>query len=269
MTDFEISFSDEEISAFMNRIEIEKSDLSDEFLQSIVSGIFEHIPFQNISMLTNQWIRPSKEMIKADMLSGMGGLCTVRNPFLHEFLRALGFEVRFVSSTMKEPNCHISLIVKIDDDNWWIDVGNGFPYIEPIKLGDDSVKSNWFMSYKLVYNDQRYHVYHRLNGKEWELNHHFSPKGVEYSTFDRMHELHYSVPGWGPFLTGLRVNRFWKNGGVMIRDERASSPNGESTLDSVIKLESWLKRWFLKSGFTDCVELDKADKIWKREQKVS
>jgi len=48
VTGFEISFSDEEISAFMNRIEIEMSDLSDEFLQSIVSGIVEHIPFQNI-----------------------------------------------------------------------------------------------------------------------------------------------------------------------------------------------------------------------------
>jgi len=267
MSDFEISFTKEEIRDFLERIEIEESELSEEFLKSIISGIIEHIPFQNISMLTNERIRPSEEMIKSDMLSGMGGLCTVRNPFIHEFLRALGFNVRFISSTMKEIDCHISLIVNINDIDWWVDVGNGFPYIEPVMIGDASVKSNWFMSYKLVFKKNRYHVYHKLNTGIWKSNHHFSIGKVEYSIFDRMHELHYSQPEWGPFLTGLRVNRFWGNGGVIIRDERASSPSGEETIDSAIKLDYFLNRWFLKKGFTECIDIVKADKIWRMAQK--
>ena len=150
-------------------------------------------------MLTNEWIRPTNKLIKHDMLSGLGGLCTVRNPFLHEFLKCLGYKVRFASSTMIEPDCHITLIVELDGNDWWVDVGNGYPYMEPIMLGDQKEKSNWFMKYKLVQKSGRYHVYHKINNGDWELNHHFSAKGVDFSAFDRMHHLHYSVPGWGPF----------------------------------------------------------------------
>tara|TARA_B100001996_G_scaffold367132_1_gene338487 strand:+ start:606 stop:1421 length:816 start_codon:yes stop_codon:yes gene_type:complete len=263
----EISFSDEEIRLFLDRIKAVKSPLSVDFLHSIVSGIIEHIPFQNISMLTNEWSRPSGNMIKEDMLSGLGGLCTVRNPFLHQFLKALGFDVIFVSSTMKEPDCHISLIVKIDQEDWWVDVGNGYPYFEPIRLGDDCIKSNWFMKYQLKSQKNRYFVHHKLNGKNWELNHHFSPTSVDFSVFDRMHELHYSVPGWGPFLIGLRVNRFWENGGVIIRDERAFSPEGETILDDEDKLKSWLSKWFINSGFTDSIDVGRANKIWREERR--
>ena len=123
MNVFKISFTKEEIKDFLDRIEVKKSEPSEEFLKMIVSGTLEHIPFQNITMLTNERTRPSKEMIKSDMLSGMGGLCTVRNPFLHEFLRALGFNVRFISSTMGKPDCHISLIVNINRIDWWVDQG--------------------------------------------------------------------------------------------------------------------------------------------------
>ena len=267
MNVFEISFTKEEIKDFLDRIEVKKSEPSEEFLKMIVSGILEHIPFQNITMLTNERTRPSKEMIKSDMLSGMGGLCTVRNPFLHEFLRALGFNVRFISSTMGKPDCHISLIANINGIDWWVDVGNGFPYLEPIMIGDTSVKSNWFMEYKLVFDNNKYHVYHKSNESTWYSNHNFTLEEVEYSVFDKMHELHYSQPGWGPFLTGLRVNRFWKDGGVIIRDERASTRHEEETLDSIKKLDNFLNKWFPKKGFTGFINIEKADKIWRTAQK--
>lgn len=266
MNNLSISFTNREINSFLERTNVGKSKISVDFLHSIVSGIFENIPFQNFSMLTNDWVRPSVTMIKEDMLSGLGGLCTIRNPFLHEFLRALGFDVRFVSSTINEPDCHISLIVKINEEDWWVDVGNGYPYLEPIRLGDNEVKSNWFMQYQLKSENDRYCVYHKLNGKDWKLNHHFSPLGVDFSVFDRMHELHYSVPGWGPFLVGLRVNRFWQNGGVIIRDERALSPEGEELLDTKYKLKAWLEKWFTCSGFTDCIDIAQADIVWRNER---
>jgi len=266
MTNLSIKFTDEEVFDFLNRIEVNHSDLSSDFLKRIVSGIIEHIPFQNVTMLTNKWERPSNDMIKNDMLSGIGGLCTVRNPFLHEFLKHLGFHVNFVSSTISEPDCHISLIVKINDEDWWVDIGNGFPYLDPVKLGDNSTKSNWFMNYKLEFEDGRFHVLHKLRGKEWEINHHFSRNSVDFSTFDRMHYMHYSVPGWGPFLTGLRINRFWQNGAAIIRNDTAFSTNGWSKIDSIIELKSWLSIWFKKSGFLESIDLGLADEIWRREK---
>lgn len=266
MTDLCIEFTDEEVSDFLNRIEVTHSSLNHEFLSCIVSGIIEHIPFQNVTMLTNEWKRPSNDMIKNDMINGIGGLCTVRNPFLHQFLLNLGFDVNFVSSTILEPDCHISLIVKIDNEEWWVDVGNGFPYLEPVRLGDTTTKENWFMSYKLSFENGRYHVWHKLNGKDWNINHHFSPSFVEFSVFDRMHELHYSVPGWGPFLTGLRINRFWENGAAVVRNDTIFSKNGFSFVTGTTSLRNWLNLWFKKPGFLDSIDLEEADKIWRREK---
>tara|TARA_Y100001954_G_C15800339_1_gene599744 strand:+ start:475 stop:1308 length:834 start_codon:yes stop_codon:yes gene_type:complete len=267
MTSLQIVFNENEVSNFLERIEVKSSsNLSIDYLKNIVAGIIEHIPFQNVTMLTNEWKRPSEKMIKMDMLSGVGGLCTVRNPFLHEFLKHLGFNVYFVSSTINEPDCHISLIVHVDGADWWIDVGNGFPYLEPIRLGDESIKSNWFMSYRLKFDHGRYYVCHKLKDRGWEINHHFSNESVNYSIFDRMHHLHYSVPGWGPFLTGLRINRFWQEGAAVIRDEVGFSPTGWSDLNDIDKLRSWLSQWFKKSGFIENIDLESANKIWKREQ---
>jgi len=266
MTNLRIDFTDQEVLSFLNRIEVTRSSPNREFLGRIVSGIIEHIPFQNVTMLTNEWKRPSNEMIKNDMINGLGGLCTIRNPFLHEFLRYLGFDVEFVSSTILEPDCHISLIVRIDNEEWWVDVGNGFPYLEPIKLGDSSVKHNWFMSYKLTFENNRYYVWHKLIGRDWQMNHHFSASCVEFSVFDRMHELHYSVPGWGPFLTGLRINRFWENGAAIVRNDTVFSSAGQYKISETTKLRNWLKSWFTKPGFLESVDLPMADRIWRREK---
>ena len=87
------------------------------------------------------------------------------------------------------------MIVTIDEEEWCIDVGNGYPYFSPIRLGDESPKSNWFFQYRLVPKGDRYEVQHALSGEEWVVNHHFSPKGV-ISVFDYMQEMHYNQPGW-------------------------------------------------------------------------
>ena len=250
---------------FLERIEVTNSDPSPEFLASICSGIIEHIPFQNLSMLTDERIRPTKEKICQDMISGHGGLCTVRNPFLYNLLIVLGFKARYVSSTMSEPDCHISILVEISGEDWWVDVGNGFPYHHPVKLGDFSPVSHPYMDYRLIEIDNRWHIQHRRQNQEWKTNHHFSSEGVPFSAFDRMHELHYSVPGWGPFLTGLRVNRWTRQGGIILRDEIARSPSGEQHFSNPDDVVAWITKWFVKSGFIETVDVGEAWRKWKEE----
>ena len=264
MADFEISLDEFEIESFLQQIHVPKAEPSVDFLKDIVRGIVEHVPFQNLTMLTAPRCRPAIETIKFEMLKGMGGLCTARNPFLHEFLRHLRFEPRFVSSTMGEPDFHITLIVKIDNEDWWVDVGNGYPYFEPVKLGDQKVYSNWFLSYRVARNANRWEVQHN-SSSGWIVNHFFTDDGVEYSRFDHMHELHYTVPGWGPFLTGLRVNRFWNNGGAVLRDTRATSPAGEEILETPIQIKKWLKSWF-SPAFFENINVDEAFNAWKGVQ---
>ena len=267
MAEFNLELAESEIDDFLGQIQVVKAEPSSTFLAEIVSGIVEHVPFQNITMLTGPRCRPSEEWIKREMLSGLGGLCTARNPFLHSLLRGLGFDVRFVSSTILEPDCHISLMVTVGDEEWWVDVGNGYPYFTPIRLGDETPQSNWFFQYRLVWNGLRYEVQHTFNELDWTVNHHFSPDGVDFSVFDHMHEMHYKQPGWGPFLTGLRVNRFWSDGGAVLKDHQATSPSGAESLTEPSELLAWLKHWF-EPTFWNRIDLDLAWKRWKNPLEV-
>jgi len=257
MHEFDLSLSTLEVTSFLKRINLVRSEPSLEFLRDIVGNIFSQLPFQNLSMLSDENVRPPMVKIKNDMLSGLGGLCTVRNPFLFALLNSLGFEVSFVSSTMIEPDCHISLVVNLDG-YYWVDIGNGYPYFEPIKLGDVTEVHNWFFSYRLTEKDGVYSVQHYSKSqKEWVENHSFRNIPVPYSRFDRMHDLHYRVPGWGPVLTGIRVNRYWKNGGVILRDFLATDPDGQAQLKTKKELLEWLQKWF-EPDFIDQIDLSSA-----------
>jgi len=261
MAEFDLSLSRNEVASFLEQIQVPMSAPSVEFLTHIVVGINEYLPFQNITMLTGPRHRPSNDWIKREMLDGLGGLCTVRNPFLFALLQELGFDVRFVSSSMNEEDCHISLVVELGGEEWWVDVGNGYPYLSPIQLGDEGPKQNWFLSYRLVKQGSRYEVQHLTSGNQWKVNHHFSSEGVDFSIFDRMHQLHYTQPGWGPFLTGLRVNRFWSDGGAILKDNQASSPKGEVTIEGPEELSSWLEEWF-NPRFYEAIDVHAAFAQW-------
>jgi arylamine N-acetyltransferase/SAM-dependent methyltransferase len=260
----DIWLSDDQVSTYLNRIEVIQQRPNTHFLRAIVSGTITHLPFQNLSMLTRERIRPSPEQICSDMVSGIGGLCTVRNPFLFHLLSKLGFNVRYVSVDINKQACHIALLVNIDGDDWWVDVGNGFPYHHPVRLGDGTPIIHSFLQYRLIYQHNRWEVQHCRNGL-WKTNYHFSSEGVDYSTFDEMHESHYSQPGWGPFLTGLRVNRWGGEDYAILRDNIATSPDGEEIIDTPEKVQGWISKWFPKSGFLENVNVTAAFYMWKFE----
>ena len=263
----EMSLNDKEQKIFLDRLKLKKQKPTYSYLCKIILNFFELVPFQNISMLTDQRKRPSIRKIKDDILIGIGGLCTVRNPFLYFFLHSLGFNVKFASGSMQEEDCHICLIVKIGTDEYWVDVGNGYPYLSPIKLGDNIEINHPFISYRLFEKNDIWHVQHlRPKEKIWKTNYTFKSEGVPYSFFDRMHHFHYTVPGWGPFLTGIRINRWWKDGGLIIRDTRAFSPEGEVELNSPKEMQFWIEKWFLEDFFTN-INIKKAWKIWKEGDK--
>ena len=76
-----------------------------------------------------------------------------------------------------------------------------------------------------------------------------------------MHEMHYTHPGWGPFLTGLRVNRFWSDGGAIIKDHQASSPTGMENINGPQKLSVWLEQWF-EEDFYGSIDVHAAYERW-------
>jgi len=162
LPDYELDKS--HVSTFLSRIDVDPSlyKFSElELLQAVVSRCMSVLPFQNFTMLSQRlncpkWCLPTLGQIVNDMVNGLGGLCTVRNPFMFLLLKALGFQhVQFISGTMyrwhgteprKElPNAHVALLVQlggepraahvagsppptaVEKELYWLDVGNGHP----------------------------------------------------------------------------------------------------------------------------------------------
>jgi len=229
-----------EVGGYLNLIGVEKTDPDLELLTQIVGRTLEVIPFQNLTMLDNEREIPTKEDIKRLMLSGVGGICTIRNPFIHQLLVELGFDARMVASTIMQPDCHITILVAIEGELWWCDPGNGFPYFSIIRLGDETIQSHPFLSYKLIKSDNRWELQHKNRDGNWFTNYHFNTEFVDFGYFGDMYESHYTDPGFGPFLTGLRVNRWTETGGIILRNCRATNSLTTEILNDVNDFSSWV-----------------------------
>lgn len=281
-----------DVGSFLKRIRVARGDHDMNsntgqlaFLEAVVAGFFEHIPFQNFTMLARTqravggsgWQRrpPKLGEIISDMLAGYGGLCSSRNPFLLLLLKAAGFsDVSLVSGTMCSPhlgkirdNMHTALLVGVGGSRYWVDVANGFPYVRPVALplrdGDTSaVIRHPFCSTVLARKDGRIVVRHRfrdsLGNERWRAegwidNYHFAPEPVEYAVFHTMLERHYDLDAnTGPFLKNLRFNLWTTNGGVTLLGDGSKVWAGEGLAASPFLFEadsvSHFEAWISKHG---------------------
>ena len=218
-----------QITAFMEYLGINPEDRPTiENLRKIVQNFLEIVPFQNLTMLIGPMRRPTWDEICQEMLCGNGGLCTTRNPFLKVLLSHLGYTVNFVSASMEKPDCHIGILVRLDDVDYWVDVGNGYPYVEPYPLGSKAVVSHPFFDYRVIESEGNWQVQHRFNDGQWRTNQTFENRAVAYEFFDEMHEHHYKEIGWGLFLPAFEsIVGLQQEGSFSEMRKQQASVNGQ------------------------------------------
>ena len=247
-----IILTNREINNFLKRIETTR--VSNQFLQlkNIVKGTLVNIPFNNLSLLTAKGRVPQSEEIVEFMLSGSGGLCNVMNTFLFILLRSLGYNVNFMVAKMNNRHCHIVLKVVLNGQSYLIDVGNGFPYFEPILFGNiDSnqclVFRHKLMDYKVIYRYNRYYMLHDWGAKNnWKIDFSFNDTEIPYSDFNHMLKMQYNEVGWGPFLTSIQFRKWYDLGALILRNKLFWRPekNARVKINSHIKLKRILDKHF-------------------------
>ena len=292
--DFDTPLSNEEVRSYLERIGVVFRTTADlNLLTEIVQKTLAVIPFQNFSMLTDPLVRPTKVQIVSAMVTGIGGLCNVRNPFLFLLLKTLGFDVSFISCTIcdaphgKElPDAHIALLVNIASNTYWVDVGNGYPYVKPLEINGlesdapDSI-SHDFVNVRIVVESSSgtegriYAVQHRRSGtSEWRTNNFLRASPVSYVHFDKLHYGHYnpSKDFEGPFLSGLRFNMWSADHGsyiklvdryVMLRS-REPTRNADKEMESRAEFEAVMGNFLRSQVDADVIDkfLSLAHKAW-------
>jgi arylamine N-acetyltransferase len=211
-----------EAEAFVEQLGVrfERPDL--EALRALLRAYLGKLPFQNIGMLARYGRAPTRAEILDDMRRARGGPCNVMNPFFAALLARLGYEVRLLSGSMKQPDCHIALLVELSGRGYWVDAGNGHPYLEPVAFGDEEPRSYAGLTFRLTTRPEpaTYAVEHLFPGATaWTTSYLLTLAPRPLRDFAEMIEQHHTRPGFGPFLLGLRLIRFPDGALTAIRDD--------------------------------------------------
>jgi amide synthase len=190
-------------------------------LRLLVRVYLGKIPFHNIHMLTRYGREPTRYEILDDMRRGLGGPCNVMNPFFAALLARLGYDVTLLSGTMQQPDCHIALCIRFGNDAYWVDVGNGHPYLEPIRLGDEGPKFHAGLGFRLRAQEPGlFAIEHQFEpGLPWKMCYTFTLEPRPHAFFSAMISEHHTKPSFGPFMTGLRLIRVPNGSLTAIRDD--------------------------------------------------
>ncbi len=242
----------QETRQYLRQIGLEPYKPSLEFLTQIIEHTYATIPFQNLTMLTRPRTAPNHSEIVEDMLSGIGGACTTLNPFICGLLQTLGFEAGLVMASMTQPDCHFGILVDLEKQRYWVDIGNGFPYLQPLRLQHQAEGFHPYFQWRLLRTQRQL----TQTEDQWSVEQQFRGNGIpkinqsfnafkrHYRDFQQMRERHYSEASYGPFLTGIRVNRWNREGGHVLRNQMIWDLPGKQIHVDLATAIQWLQRHF-------------------------
>jgi len=254
-----------QVECFLNKIGVEQWDVDLMTLRSIIQGVYATIPFQNFTMLCRPKTPPTQEQIIADMLSGLGGLCTTSNPFLCALLQAMGFKAGLHLVSMDKPDCHIGVLVSLKKRCYFVDVGNGFPYLEPLELSVGEKYKVMSFEYELVKVKQGFGLQQTIFGTRKKcIDQTFSAEVCHYSDFDTMRKNHYEDSVYGPFLTSLRINRWTNESGFMLRDKLILNFPGKRYKADLNQVVLWLHNNFNEASRLEVMLLSSWERLFEK-----
>ena len=251
----EFQINPEQAEVFLEALGISEVEKTEDGLKILIRSTLSTVPFTNIMMLVRPRRSPTHEEIIEDMLSLRGGPCGHYNPFMNEVLRYCGFDSKLVPAWMEGKLSHMAITVTIEDEDWWLDFGNGHPYLTPIRIGSDSVHTHAGLTYRIrAHSDGKFTLEHLLpNSERFSENYVFTTEGVPFSFFDEMVKAHYTTPDFGPFLQGVRFIRFPEGEMLAVRDHQLlRTNNGEmekERIEDISKMEKIIDSSFQQATY--------------------
>jgi arylamine N-acetyltransferase len=181
-------------------------------------------PFHNLDLLAGarRGAPPlDRDAALARCASGLGGPCHVQSWGFLSLLRLAGFEARLCGATISAPDDHLLVHVTLGAAAYLCDVGNGHPYLEPFPL-DRAYQQQHAGWYVRSVPDGGELVVNRRSPDHpaWRVVYRARPAARAWEDFASAIERHHREPGFGPFLSGLRVVRIGATSMTTVRDEQ-------------------------------------------------
>jgi N-hydroxyarylamine O-acetyltransferase len=219
-----MSLPDNLFEKYLKLLDIEKSLPTYEFLCKITKAHLTKIPFENISKLIYKKQGLTNIPDLPTFLEGIekfnfGGTCYTNNYYLYCLLEYLGFEIKLCGADMKNPDVHMISIVKIDVQEFIVDVGYAAPFYEPLprNLNEDFTITNGNEKYIIKPVDKigRTRVEQHSDDK---LQHWYTakPESRKIEDFRKVIEDSYSDDA--VFMNAVRITRFTETDSIVLKN---------------------------------------------------
>jgi len=122
----------------------------------LIKQNYETIPYHNFWLVLGLGFNPTKQ----------GGICTDKNYYFYKQLKEKGFSVSLQSAQINGQNIHQLIRINIEQKLYLIDVGLGWPIMEPIPLFRNSRQKAFGIEFSFELDKKQLCVYKIDEGKK-------------------------------------------------------------------------------------------------------
>ena len=222
-------------------------------LKALQLAFLLKIPFENLDIHLGRRIKLSPQSIYKKIVSNnRGGFCYECNILFFELLKALGFQVEYLSARMVTENGvgpefdHMVLLVHLDHD-YLVDVGNGQACREPLRIDGANTASSEGFVYRVGGYRRDLALFYRQADEDWMPRFIFSLKPRQRSEFADMCDYHQTSPD-SIFTRQRLVTMATPDGRISLVDMQLITTNRAEKHESMVysrdQYKSILKRKF-------------------------
>jgi len=228
-----------DVDAMLDRIDYGGATSVDtDVLAALQRAFLLSVPFENLDIHIGRKIVLGSGLQQAKIVDeGRGGFCYECNSVFNDLLNALGFESRMANAQMmmggdpSPPYDHMVLVVRVNGDEYLVDVGNGGSVRSPMRIGASEVaETPEGVSYRLgEYQDERT-LDSRSPGEDWIHRFVFSPEACKLSEFEPRCEFQQTSPD-SHFLKGRVTTLATRDGRISMIDRTLKVQVGETVIE--------------------------------------
>ena len=216
------------IQNYLERLKIEKVSQPDlDNLKKLHRNHLYNIPFENMDIHYNKKVILDFDLLEKKILTNnRGGFCYELNGLFYKLLTELDYNVKMISAGVYNnegmPGTdydHMALIVKINDDEFLIDVGFGDNFLTPLKFETDIIQKDDAGFFKIIKEGDRYKLKRSSDGKNFKDEYLFSVQEEKLSNFNERCTYQQTSPE--SHFTQKRIcSKATENGRITLSDLR-------------------------------------------------
>ena len=199
-------------------------------IESLLLNEFETVPFQNLFMLNN----------KNYVLSNLGGTCSDKVLHFKKVLSNNGIESKLHSAIINNKECHRMLSINIDNQNYFIDVGSGWPSVKLFPVFEAIEYAVFGMSFKTILQNNNILLYHKTD-KEYKLMITIPIIGKSENEIKNEIDKRFDDKSIYPFHNSLRFSKIISNNFYFLKGNRLRIYNENSIIEKTLNLDQIYK----------------------------